>query len=460
MKKIIYTIFSLAILGGFSSCSEKELDPTTAINKSVEDGINSQEDLQGILYGAYNRMSDPFYYGRDLIIFGEVRSDNAFSNGTSGRFITPAAMDLVDSDAYARDTWSQMYSAIANTNIIINQDPTVLEGDQDEIMNIQGQALALRALIHYDLVRLYGQQHVNNGGENALGVPYVMDYKGDDLSPSRNTVGEVKAFVYDDLNTALTMMSADLNSSCEVLSTNAVNAIISRVALYFSDFGDAETAAKKVIDSQDYSIISAANFSSTYTTDCTTNAIFELAVDDTDNPGINGLAYIYRGTSYGDIQPLNNVLDLFGDDDVRASEEMIGYEGTTLRNLGKYPDAQGFDNLIVIRYEEVVLNYAEALLENGSAEEALIWLNKIPANRNADAYTVATKSNILLERRKELIFEGFRFDDLSRTMQSIPNPNPLQASHGGPEYGSYKYAFPIPLVELNANSNISQNEGY
>ena len=51
----------------------------------------------------------------------------------------------------------------------------------------------------------------------------------------------------------------------------------------------------------------------------------------------------------------------------------------------------------------------------GKVSQALTELNKIPANRNAVTYTNVTMQNILLERRKELAFEGFRFDDIART---------------------------------------------
>jgi starch-binding outer membrane protein, SusD/RagB family len=87
-------------------------------------------------------------------------------------------------------------------------------------------------------------------------------------------------------------------------------------------------------------------------------------------------------------------------------------------------------------------------------------LNRIPAKRGANLYTEATKANVLLERRKELCFEGFRFDDLARTGSDIPLVDQYRQTHSGPKYGSYKFAFPIPTVEMNANSNMVQNEGY
>ena len=67
------------------------------------------------------------------------------------------------------------------------------------------------------------------------------------------------------------------------------------------------------------------------------------------------------------------------------------------------------------------MNYAEALLETGDAAGALTQINRIASQRGAVAHTVATKATVLLERRRELAFEGFRFDDLVRNGNGIPN---------------------------------------
>ena len=114
----------------------------------------------------------------------------------------------------------------------------------------------------------------------------------------------------------------------------------------------------------------------------------------------------------------------------------------------------------MIRFEEVVLIYAEALLHNSKAGDALIQLNKIPANRNAVQYTVANDTNILLERRKELAFEGFRFDDLARTGTSMPLVDPVRQTFGTVNFGDYNYAFPFPNTEIGANTNVKQNYKY
>jgi len=465
MKKLVYFIFAIALLGFWSSCTEDDLEPTLAQAKSVEGSINTQEDVEGLLRGAFNRMTSSTYYGRDMIIYGEVRSDNTYANGSSGRFLTIAAMDQGSDHAHPTDTWGQIYRTIALANVIIGTQEQELEGDQAAIDHTIGQAYAMRALCHFDLLRLYGQQHVT-GGDQTLGVPYMKEFKGDELNPPRNTVSEVETFLYDDLATARSLMSATLDGSKQFINTDAVSALESRFALYFGDWGRVKTAAEAVINSGNYSIIDPSEYANSFLLDEAANSIFELAFSSTDNANINGIQYIYRGESYGDVRVLDDLLSIFEAGDIRASADMIGYDPEApdyLTNLGKYPSKDYSDNILIIRYEEVLLNYAEALFrlgESGVTGTALETLNMIPAERGASAYTAINEDNILLERRKELCFEGFRFDDLARTGRDIPLVDAILQSHGGPAYGSFNYAFPIPKAEMNSNPNMVQNHNF
>ena len=95
----------------------------------------------------------------------------------------------------------------------------------------------------------------------------------------------------------------------------------------------------------------------------------------------------------------------------------------------------------------------------------LSYLNNIPAIRGASLYTSATLGNILNERRKEFFGEGLRFYDLARTGQSMPEVDcgiQLNCLLTGspPEFGSYRYAYPISKSERDANPNVQQNAGY
>jgi len=468
-KNFKYIALIVLSLGVFTGCSEEDLDPTLQQSKLLEESVGTINDLQVILNGAYNRMSLTDYYGRDKIILGEVFSDNAYSNANSNRFVAEARMDLLPTSGISETLWARMYTVIGSANIVINAtdieiDPLNAEGDQATIDQIKGEAYAIRALAHFDLLTFYGQQNVNGGGESSMGVPYVTTFREEaNLFPARNTVGEVKALAYSDLEMAQDLMSNGAGNP-EFMSEMAAYAIEARIANYFGDWPRALEASKFVVDSGSYQVLESEDFISSYENDASANSIFEIAAADNDNEGINGLANIYQAGAYGDVVVLPNLAAIYEDGDVRGVGGIISESSTgTLRNTGKYPSTAPYeDNIPVIRYEEMVLIYAEALLETSGDDsgDALEWLNMIPENRGAMSYDTASKDNILLERRKELAFEGFRFHDLARTMMDIPNPDPVLQTHEGPAYGSFNFALPIPAAEVDANSNVPQNAGY
>lgn len=56
------------------SCGDEDLEPVLALDKSTETGIQSVDDLRSVLNSAYNRMTPSGYYGRDVIVLGDVRT--------------------------------------------------------------------------------------------------------------------------------------------------------------------------------------------------------------------------------------------------------------------------------------------------------------------------------------------------------------------------------------------------
>jgi hypothetical protein len=469
MKKIfLYIIFSVSIL----SCSD-ELDPTLADSTTTETYIFNATDLRQVVSGAYTYMGQSAYWGRDYIIFGELRADNVFANNNSGRFVSFGDMSYTPGNGQVLSAYERPYRAIAQANIAIASNPTAPNTNAQMVSHYKGEAHAIRALCHFDLLRLFGQQYVaGQGGQNALGIPYVTAYKSGATSFPRLSVAQTKERIYQDLDTALSLMSStgSLNSNKAFMTTHAVNALKARVAVYFGDYEIARTSCEAVINSGLFTITPQASYVSYWNTVGSGPAsIFDIAQNALagQNNGIDGISNIYRGPAYGDIQVLQNlVVDAgFTTGDVRASTAMIDNQTiggvTRLRNLGKFTRmAPSWDSWIrVLRYEEVILNYAEALIPVNPGQ-ALVELNKIPSNRGAVAYTAATMDNILAERRKEFLFEGFRFDDLARTGRNISVISSLEQTHGGVTSGSYKFAFPIPQHEMNTNPAMVQNFGY
>lgn len=458
MNKIVYTML-IAGSVAVTSCTTDDLNPSLEQNKEGADAIGQSSDLYSLLQGAYNRLTASAYYGRDYIVTSEVRTPNTWANGRSGRFTTEGAFLYSPNGLFI---WGSAYGVIASANVIINADVDALSDASDNAdyaRHLQGQAYAIRALAHFDLLKTYGQEHV----EGDLGVPYVTEYKGDDVIPARNTIAENKASIYADLEMAFELMSeAGVYTQDKTrLSKYGAKALESRVGTWFGDWEVVRDASMEVIESGLYQIISADQFVSSFDGANAQNSIFELAYNDTDNEGINGLEYIYRGTSYGDISVTPNAFNtLYGEGDVRA--DILGTEqvgaNLRLRNMGKYPDRSS--NVPIFRYEEVILNLAEALMNLGETGDALTYLNMIPENRNAETYSEATIENILLERRKEFIFEGLYYWDLQRLQLDIEVLDAEQNIDETIPYGDFRRVHPIANAELDANSNIVQNPGY
>ena len=476
MKNIYKYLLIFASSALIVSCGESDLEPTLALDKDLDSGITSDADLGFVLNSAYDRMSVTGYYGRNSIIMGDVRTDNAYSNMNSGRF---ADSDM-DYSSNGAGPWSSIYRVIAITNIVINADASALTGDPAKIAHIQGQAHALRALAHFDLLQDYGQHFITGqGGGDALGVPYVKTYKDPAyLEPARATVASNIGDIAADLTTGISLMSDSYNTSTSYMTKAGAYAVLARAALYAGSvdpslYATADSAAKWVIANSGATPVGASGFVSSYVTDNASNSIFELAFSGTDSRGINGIAYILRGTSYGDVRILTgdganpDLLDIYDTDDVRGGSAMIGTAQGYPTMLGKFPTMNGEDNVTLFRIEEMHLIAAETSLRAGNAADALTYLNNIPAIRGLGAgyYASATMDNILLERRKEFAFEGLRFYDLSRMGMDMPLIDSFKQLNDDltgtpPTYGSYRYAYPIALAERNANPNMVQNYGY
>ena len=92
MKNIYKSLLVLSSFLLVVSCGNDDLEPTLAMNKDSATGIQNAADLASVLNGAYDRMSSSGYYARNVIVNGEVRGDNFYSNANSGRTFA-AAMD-------------------------------------------------------------------------------------------------------------------------------------------------------------------------------------------------------------------------------------------------------------------------------------------------------------------------------------------------------------------------------
>ena len=505
MKKIIRILFYSGLLAvgavGVSSCS---LDPTLTNNIDNEvTPISDVASMKAALDGMFSRMVVAPYYGRDIIIFSEARTHYMYSNNRTGRFGSISQGTVLESHAYPADTWAAIYQVISEANRLIAVD---IEGETNAtIEQYRAQAYIVRALAHYDLLREFGQQYVNGQGLSGMGIPYITVFADREQEVVRGTVKENMDAIMQDLETGLAILKDNSGNDRVYITYMAAEALKSRIALFFapydgSKYAEVSKAAKASIDAalthiSNIDVVPRNGFLDSYLGDgIASNSIMEFAQSGSDNLMTNSLRNIYylspQNAGYGDMRW--NILTPFEDyfvvkdgeteiDDVRRN--IIGEQGDrSLANIGKFTTSQS--NIKMIRIEEVMFNYIEAFVEGGqgSGSIALEYFNKIVGNRilvsepvdptdpaNDEIKMVPLEfsyaemaTEYKIQRTKELMFEGFGFEDIARWKQSFRNPlsNGNQALNNGViEWNSTLSVMPIPLSERNV-SKIPQNDGY
>lgn len=465
----------------FMGCKKSflEIDP-----QQDTDVSRVAEDLPGAraaIIGVYTRLKPETYYGRSMILIPEIMSDNAFlSRRNSNRYQSYDRYGITINDSYARSLWDEAYRVIVNANLLIQKVTTTEypSADQAEIDQILGEAYAIRALSHFDLVRLFAQPYNFTPGATHPGIPVVIKsgtVKSEIINPSRNTVEEVYKQIETDLKTALEYLPKTPKGFSKSLkgriSFYAAEAILSKVYLYMEKWENAEQHATSVIDSKAYTLLGNANFATDFSKQDNTETIFELQYSMTNRLSSDALAnFLLQNGSYGDGLASMDLYNQYGSTDVRRNFLKIGKRSGTGGEdpavmVQKYSNITTYEEGVkVIRLGEVHLIRAEARAHiPGKTAEAAADLDKIaqrsePTKASSIAIGNDLINEIIQERRKELAFEGDRLFDLRRNKKSFTK----YMSDDSMEipYSNLKTILPIPLAEMNANGNIEQNEGY
>ena len=456
MKKI-YLLFITAIL--ISSCNV--LDQTSPNDVSEDNVFTSEAGANSALIGLYNTLQARDYYGGYYPMMADVYSDV----GTAGGFDNVALQELSDlgvtsSNIFVQQTWISLYNSINTANAIIKN----VDGIKDEAFtveergHIKGQAFAIRALAHFDVLRMFGE-HWDPSSE--FGIPVVLQKQAASDIVARSTVAETYTAILNDLNSASSFIIADDRSQFFV-NPIAVKALEARVNLYNGDMTAAAAAATEVIDDGTFSLLDGTSFTEIYTAYPSSESIFELTFDVQNRSAYNSITFSRPLALRTEVLWLaeSGLNDFFTarPGDLRASlvdfvnnDESILPDGRTQKYRGE--EARNNPSLI-LRMAEMYLIRAEAL----GRSSGLADLNTLRTNRGLAALASGDVPDdesylnaVLDERKAELNFEGHRMFDLARTGK-------INEVLG---IDDYKSIFPIPFREVTATNGILvQNPGY
>ncbi len=483
IKKINIGILLASL--ALASCSKSYLDKKPYTANNLSSAVANETDLKVAVTGMYSAMRATDLFGRSVPVKGDLMADNTYvTTANSGRYITLNNYAFNNADAYAAGLWSNAYIVIKYANTIINSTLP----SSATVSQYQGEALVARALMHFELVRNFATAYTVD--KTKPGIPVVTAYNQDAL-PARNTVAEVYTAVIADLEKAYTLLTSYRGTA--YFSKYAARALEARVYQNMGDWPNAKTTALDVINNSGWVMLSSAAYvapsgtiaAGTYTpggywanpaVQATTKneTLFEVSSDLPSNNGFDQIGFIYltTGGGYGDILATSDLAGLYAATDVRKGLVPVGVrsgQAGTVYQCYKYPNAANAvdkDDVKILRLSDIILIAAEAYYNAGDIGNANTYLNKVAQQRDPAfaGYANAglqTLEDILTERRKELAFEGSRLWDLIRLQRSwtkIKNQSPLTTVSVTPT--NIALLYPVPVTELNANPNISQNTGY
>lgn len=459
---------SLAVLVAIaSSCSDLlNTEPKQSVSSSV--ALSDITGIRALLISVYDRLQPNTYYGARIMIAPEIMADNVrLTNTNSNRYFN----ERVNApSAHMQQFWAN-YAAINEANFIITSIDAANTTAADKAQ-IKGEALFLRALLYFDMARVFAYEptKVVNGFNEGL---ILRTEPTDDVAKAdlraRATVQETYQFIEKDLKDAIASFPATGNR----LRANkaAANALLARVYLYWEKYADAITYATAALDAPNgASLVSGANYVAAFASAPNPESFFEINyVQATESLGVNesmhSLTTNLTTGNWGDVVPTNELLSLYEATDIRRTQGFFAATkgGEAVFFSRKFPGARGpfTDNIPVIRYSEVLLIRAEAYAATGKADLALADLNRLRTRAGATVIPATVTGEdlmnaIMRERRLELVLEGHRFFDLKRRGEVI-----TKAALSAPvPYNDFRILAPLPVGQVQLNPKLKQNPGY
>ncbi len=461
MKKISFILFIALSL----SCSkELDINPTTSV-----DATQAKQSIDLLVTGAYSLIGsgpgvsgggeEGALYSTDLLLNADLLASENYMQwkGTFNQYNEVSKKAISTTNSTITRMWAKGYAAINMANTILASLSNAKESDRN---GFKAQALFLRGIIHFELLRFWMEPSTN------LGVP-LMTQATEDFAqiqlPNRATIDACYTAIISDLSDAQSLLPA---SDAVYANQLTAAAFLARVYLHKGDYAKALASADAVISSGKYSLPSSVEkgFNGT-----SSESIFEIQQTTLNNAGTSndGLTTFYAcdpstpgSASRGDVGINDQFINLYEPADKRVT--LLIYNGTC--NKASVTSAKWknpYANISVIRLSEMYLVRAEcnARLSSSAGDSPVNDVNAIRSKAGATPYASVVLDDILLERDLELAFEGQRIHDYKRTGKQIAGVdnqgNPITIKYTDPQF-----IFPVPQTEINTNKNLAQNSYY
>lgn len=419
----------------------------------AESATSHIDSLQKITVGAFNQLQSGSLYGGGLVANSELLSDNWNASPISDFSLNQLrTRDMNTYNGVANGLWSDGYRAINMANIVLEFLPVHQSQDEVKASLIKGECLFIRAVCHFEMVRMFALPADYTSDNSHLGIPIRLSAgsANEEQNNRRATVQEVYQQIISDLEQSVMLLPEDRSSR---VSKWAAMAFLSKVYFQKNDFVNCINWSDQIINSGQFSLNSTVNeIYNTSGWNFSDETIFQIINIPEDNS---------NGTLTGRLKS-NSVTysSRFSDaisnqDDLRSTNL---YTFLSVPYLKKYSNTAM--NVTVVRLAEILLSRAESkLMLNYPHESVFEDLNLVteraglPSNATCDNHDELLNT-IRQQRTIELGFEGDRFHEVKRTQGTF------DSELGTFEWDDPKLVYPIPQQEMDQNGNMVQNPTY
>lgn len=509
---------------GFSSCSTEVENPNTVTVDTF--WMNETDAMQG-LNAVYNMFYKPGTYSRWYWFRNDLVSDEGFSQSPNTELAEWTRFIYNNYNYNDQNVWTyhDYYEAIFRANQVLTNVPEIEFEDEEKKDEIMGQARFLRGLYYFNLALLWGTENKS--------IAIVTEVSTPDMQPEGYSEEEVLEQAIEDFTAAAEVLPEEWDNSDKGRATKgAARAYRAKVYMQLQDWEGAKEDLEWMVEgagAQYYGL--ADNYFDNFTKENENNieSVFEIQYSD-ENPapagdgdfdkdpnlGLNRGQFFGPpgiGWTDGEMRPwivdeFKKEKDLNGDNDIRlmytafyegmeddfpdndkiynltSNEETWGQGAWKGRvffrkySTSYYRDAEDYYNPInvrALRYADILLMYAETIVETGgSLSKAVDLVNQVRRRSNMPDLSVnhsesvsspkAFLKRLQMERVLELSSEGWRWADLQRWGLLEDSDGIEELKSRDPDFNNFEIgkhnAQPIPTDEVSNNPNIEQNPNY
>ncbi len=514
MKTKIKNFIVCGLIFFTASCS-LDYDPVS-IYSDVTEGVDSTsnyvilKDRAAVLNQRqvlYQRLKDgQEHWYLDMLLLAESHSDNAYA-GAPNAETTPFEINSIEgSNPNLKRDWNGHMDNVAQANRLIQgidelTDPTLTDAERKQY-RAEGQIF--RALVYFDMVRIWGRVPlITTVGKDITSENIAEVYPA--YFPAQTEEIEVYQQIEKDLLEAEQYAPNTDPGDKTLLTKSVARALLAKVYAekplrdyakvieyvdkvttdgfaLVTDFSD----LWGVILADPSSAPGASNFAIDAKKRNTTEAILEIQYPVSSGNwctwmfgrSLNDYNYYFDWSKW--ITPSRDLLQAFQNagDTKRLNESIVWYScGWNIYYPADhypfmYKTRSAYNSIIKLRYADILLLKAEALIQTGKLDLAAPIINQIRSRAGLAALPAAVTTNkesllnaYLNERRLELAFEGQRWFDLCRLdkVEEVMNAV-FTTDEGRPAqrypYDTFSYKLPIPQDIIDQNPNLEQNPGY